>query len=212
MLLNLISGVSPIADGTRSFVVESFASGDVERSSRNGGKLRANPFSTLNRFFLARKTFSSKHLASFFMHLSRRIKRKATLPIVFPIYLLPKSGRHGKVCQYIQLACNTRLIRFVLHQNRVTGELSEFLHRVISTLYFLHRSATVAFKRLSFASTFVSQTRVAAIDVFRWTANSLSQHERKGGGVGWEGRKYCCYMCRRANVCLLISLTEKTTV
>ncbi|XP_048264644.1 longitudinals lacking protein isoform X15 [Bombus terrestris] len=29
-------GVSSIADGTRSFVVESFASGDVERSSRNG--------------------------------------------------------------------------------------------------------------------------------------------------------------------------------
>lgn len=162
--------------------------------------------------FLARKIFLSKHLASFFIHLSRRIKRKATLPTVFPTYLLPKSGKHGKVCAiYSQLACNTRLIRSVLHQNRVTGELSQFLHRVISTLYFLHRSATVAFKRLSFASTFLSQTGVAAIDIFRWTANSLSQHERKAG-VGWEGRKYCCYMCRRANVCLLISLTEKTTV
>lgn len=193
VLLNLISGVSPIAVGTRSFVVQSFASGDVERSSRNGGKLRATPFSTLNRFFLARKTFSSKHLASFFMHLSRRIKRKATVPTVFPIYLLPKSGRHGKVCSiYSQLACNTRLIRSVLHQNRVTGQLSQFFHRVISTLYFLHRSATVAFKRLSFASTFLSQTRVAAIDIFRWTANSLSQHERKGGGGREENTAVIC--------------------
>lgn len=49
VLQNLISGVSPITDGTRSFVIESFASGDVERSSRNGGKLRASPFSTPNR-------------------------------------------------------------------------------------------------------------------------------------------------------------------
>ena len=160
MLLNLISGVSSIADGTRSFVVESFASGDVERSSRNGGKLRATPFSTLNRsssFLFSEKDHFIQTPCFFFMQLSRRIKRKATLPTVFPIYLLPKSGRHGKVCAiYSQLACNTRLIRSVLHQNRVTGELSQFLHRVISTLYFLHRSATVAFKRLSFASTFLS--------------------------------------------------------
>lgn len=77
VLLNLISGVSPIADGTRSFVVESFASGDVERSSRNGGKLRATPFSTLNRFFFSEKDLFIQTSCFFFYTFVKKNKAES---------------------------------------------------------------------------------------------------------------------------------------